>query len=140
MKLNLFKLYRVVKEEGVANLIEDERSLVAAISSEKCVEDELPKPSNAYGPRSSSTRHLHGLQFCDQAANLYEVLAWSYSLKSVLRTAYIFDVFRGYCLCVLLIDRISASLHPAYKLTALRASKHAVESFRAILWISRLEL
>ena len=30
-------------------LIEDERSLVAAISSEKCVEDELPKPSNAYG-------------------------------------------------------------------------------------------
>jgi hypothetical protein len=31
-----------VKEEGVANLIEDERSLVAAKSSEKCVEDELP--------------------------------------------------------------------------------------------------
>ena len=42
VKLNLFKLYRVVKEEGVANLIEDERSLVAAISSVKCVEDELP--------------------------------------------------------------------------------------------------
>jgi hypothetical protein len=29
----------------------------------------------------------------DQAANLSEVLAWSFSLKSVLRTVYIFDVF-----------------------------------------------
>ena len=48
VKLNLFKLYRVVKEEGVANLIEDERSLVAAISCGKCVEDELPHPSKAY--------------------------------------------------------------------------------------------
>ena len=28
----------------------------------------------------------------DQAANLSEVLAWSFSLKSVLRTANIFDV------------------------------------------------
>ena len=28
----------------------------------------------------------------DQAANLSEVLAWSYSLKSVLRTANIYDV------------------------------------------------
>ena len=46
MKLNLFKLYRVVKEEGVANLIEDERSLVAAKSSEKCVEDELSYSQN----------------------------------------------------------------------------------------------
>ena len=44
VKLNLFKLYRVVKEEGVANLIEDERSLVAAISSGKCVVDELLHP------------------------------------------------------------------------------------------------
>ena len=31
----------------------------------------------------------------DQAANLSEVLAWSFSLKSVLRTAYIFDVLPG---------------------------------------------
>ena len=89
--------------ETPCKLIEDERSLVAAISSEKCVEDELPKPSNAYGRRSSSSRHLHGLQFCDQAANLFEVLAWSYSLKSVLRTAYIFDVFRGDTLCIRLL-------------------------------------
>ena len=28
----------------------------------------------------------------DQAANLFEVLAWSFSLKSVLRTANIIDV------------------------------------------------
>ena len=28
VKLNLFKLYRVVKEEGVANPVEDGRSLV----------------------------------------------------------------------------------------------------------------
>ena len=28
----------------------------------------------------------------EQAANLYEVLAWSFSLKSVLRTANIIDV------------------------------------------------
>ena len=28
----------------------------------------------------------------DHAANLYEVLAWSYLLKSVLRTANIYDV------------------------------------------------
>ena len=31
----------------------------------------------------------------DQAANLFEVLAWSFSLKSVLRTVNIFDVFPG---------------------------------------------
>ncbi len=30
---------------------------------------------------------------CDQAANLYEVLAWSFTLKSVLRTANIFRCF-----------------------------------------------
>ena len=44
VKLNLFKLYRVVKEEGVANPIFDERSLVAAISGGKCVVDELLHP------------------------------------------------------------------------------------------------
>ena len=32
------------------------------------------------------------VQLMDQAANLSEVLAWSYSLKSVLRTANIYDV------------------------------------------------
>ena len=32
----------------------------------------------------------------DQAANLSEVLAWSFSLKAVLQTAYIFDVFPGH--------------------------------------------
>jgi hypothetical protein len=31
----------------------------------------------------------------DQAANLYEVLAWSFLLKSVLRTANIYDVSHG---------------------------------------------
>jgi hypothetical protein len=31
----------------------------------------------------------------DQAANLCEVLAWSYLLKLVLRTANTFDVFTG---------------------------------------------
>ena len=33
--------------ETPCKLIEDERSLVAAMSSEKCVEDELPHPSHA---------------------------------------------------------------------------------------------
>ena len=34
VKLNLFKLYRVVKEEGVANPVEDGRSLVTMTTSE----------------------------------------------------------------------------------------------------------
>ncbi len=42
-------------------LIEDERSLVIAISSEKCVEDELLHPSKACQSQSSSSRHLHGI-------------------------------------------------------------------------------
>ena len=45
------------------------------------------KPVNHKVPlRGTCTSQLY-----DQAANLYEVLAWSFSLKSVLRTAYIFD-------------------------------------------------
>ena len=37
-------------------------------------------------------RGTYCVLLCDQAANLSEVLAWSFSLKSVLRTANIFDV------------------------------------------------
>ena len=37
-------------------------------------------------------RGTYNVQLMDQAANLSEVLAWSFSLKSVLRTANIFDV------------------------------------------------
>ncbi len=39
-------------------LIEDERSLVTAISIGKCVEDELPQLSNSCQPQSTSSRHL----------------------------------------------------------------------------------
>ena len=37
-------------------------------------------------------RGTYNVQLMDQAANLYEVLAWSFSLKSVLLTANIIDV------------------------------------------------
>ena len=47
-----------------------------------------PKPVNHKVP----LRGTCNVQFMDQAANLSEVLAWSYSLKSVLRTANICDV------------------------------------------------
>ena len=69
--------------------VDDGRSLVSAESNGKCVEDELPKPSNAYQQKVPLRGTCH-FQLCDQAANLFEVLAWSFSLKSVLRTAYIF--------------------------------------------------
>ena len=48
-----------------------------------------PKPVNHKVP----LRGTCNIQLMDQAANLSEVLAWSFSLKSVLRTANIFDVF-----------------------------------------------
>ena len=72
--------------------VDDGRSLVTMITSEKCVEDELPsrqRPVNQKVP----LRGTCSIQYCDQAANLSEVLAWSLSLKSVLRTANISDVF-----------------------------------------------
>ena len=79
--------------ETPCKLIEDERSLVVAISSGKCVVDELLYLSKACQSKSSSSRHICVL-LCDQAANLSEVLAWSFILKSVLRTANIIDVYR----------------------------------------------
>ena len=47
-----------------------------------------PMPVNHKVP----LRGTCNVQLLDQTANLSEVLAWSFSLKSVLRTAYIFDV------------------------------------------------
>ena len=41
-------------------------------------------------------RGTYPVQLKDQAANLFEVLAWSFSLISVLRTAYFFEVFTGH--------------------------------------------
>ena len=56
----------------------------------------------------------------DQAANLSEVLAWSFSLKSVLRTANIFDV----SLDTLMISfLISALRHTVKSLMAIVVSK-----------------
>ena len=78
--------------ETPCKFIEDERSLVATMSRGKCVEDELP---NRQSPVNQKVplRGTCSIQYCDQAANLSEVLAWSLSLKSVLRTANISDVF-----------------------------------------------
>ena len=77
--------------ETPCKLIEDERSLVAAISSGKCVEDELLHPPNLVNHKVP-LRGTCNVQLMDQAANLSEVLAWSFILKSVLRTANIYDV------------------------------------------------
>ena len=51
-----------------------------------------PKPVNHKVPLRGTCIVL----LSDQAANLSEVLAWSFSLKSVLRTANIFDVAPGH--------------------------------------------
>ena len=56
--------------------VDDGRSLVTMMTSEKCVEDELPirqRPVNQKVP----LRGTCSIQYCDQAANLSEVLAWS---------------------------------------------------------------
>ena len=80
--------------ETPCKFIEDERSLVAAITRGKCVEDELQIRQSPVSQKVP-LRGTYSIQYCDQAANLSEVLAWSFSLKSVLRTANIFDVFPG---------------------------------------------
>ena len=80
--------------ETPCKFIEDERSLVAAISRGKCVEDELPirqSPVNQKVP----LRGTYSIQYRDQAATVFDGLAWSFSLKSVLRTACVFDAFPG---------------------------------------------
>ena len=63
-RLKRFASYRLVGSKTrllwktPCKLIEDERSLVAAGTSGKCVADELPHPPKSCQSKSSSSRHL----------------------------------------------------------------------------------
>ena len=80
--------------ETPCKFIEDERSLVAAISRGKCVEDELPIRQSPVSQKVP-LRGTYSIQYRDQAATVFDGLAWSFSLKSVLRTACVFGALLG---------------------------------------------